>query len=389
MHAFIHFNDLSLQSLEVHTYAETKLVSTETVDISSIQLAVAKSSAIYVLVPSQLFGYSVYENAEEFKGEVLKAHVLSEVEDRLISNISSLDFFYDSSKNLASWIDTGIYLKLLNVLNPLDAEIYLFPEHYLIAEHLDRLLVQQDKFLLAYKDGSGFGGLTESLTGYLAMLKDNGYIFNDMDKWSPNAEQSFIATSQANKIPITLDELHNQFLGQQDLKEANYFKRKLSFQFVRSKLKLNFIESTSIAVFASIVLFAPLFINYSLESNADSYNSATIEIFQQLNPSFVRLVNPIAQIDELTKAIPAQDVVTAQNLDAMKYVESLSNDSVQRIEINLMESYINVDLENLPSYKFTIIQEIFKQEPIVINTDRIIEKDSAMYGTLKIIYESK
>ena len=173
------------------------------------------------------------------------------------------------------------------------------------------------------------------------------------------------------------------------MKEANYFKRKLSFQFVRSKLKLNFIESTSIAVFASIVLFAPLFINYSLQSNADLYNSATIEIFQQLNPSFVRLVNPIAQIDELTRAIPAQDVVTAQNLDAMKYVESLSNDSVQRIEINLMESYINVDLENLPSYKFTIIQEIFKQEPIVINTDRIIEKDSAMYGTLKIIYESK
>ncbi len=111
MHAFIHFNDLSLQSLEVNTYAETKLVSTETVDISSIQLAVAKSSAIYVLVPSQLFGYSVYENAEEFKGEVLKAHVLSGVEDRLISNISSLDFFYDSSKNLASWIDIGIYAK--------------------------------------------------------------------------------------------------------------------------------------------------------------------------------------------------------------------------------------------------------------------------------------
>ena len=389
MHAFIHFNDLSLQSLEVNTYAETKLVSTETVDISSIQPAVAKSSAIYVLVPSQLFGYSVYENAEEFKGEVLKAHVLSGVEDRLISNISSLDFFYDSSKNLASWIDTGIYLKISNALNLLDAEIYLFPEHYLIAEHLDRLLVQQDKFLLAYKDGSGFGGSTESLTAYLAMLKDNGHIFNDMDEWSLNPEQSFIATSQANKIPITLDELHNKFLGQQDLKEANYFKRKLSFQFVRSKLKLNFIESTSIAVFASIVLFAPLFINYSLQSNADSYNSATIEIFQQLNPSFVRLVNPIAQIDELTRAIPAQDVVTAQNLDVMKYVESLSNDSVQRIEINLMESYINVDLENLPSYKFTIIQEIFKQEPIVINTDRIIEKDSAMYGTLKIIYESK
>ena len=237
----------------------------------------------------------------------------------MISNISSLDFFYDSSKNLASWIDTGIYLKISNALNLLDAEIYLFPEHYLIAEHLDRLLVQQDKFLLAYKDGSGFGGSTESLTAYLAMLKDNGHIFNDMDEWSLNPEQSFIATSQANKIPITLDEL------------------------VRSKLKLNFIESTSIAVFASIVLFAPLFINYSLQSNADSYNSATIEIFQQLNPSFVRLVNPIAQIDELTRAIPAQDVVTAQNLDAMKYVESLSNDSVQRIEINLMESYINVD----------------------------------------------
>ena len=54
-----------------------------------------------------------------------------------------------------------------------------------------------------------------------------------------------------------------------------------------------------------------------------------------------------------------------------------------------MESYINVDLNKLPSYKFNLIHEIFKQEPIIVNTDRIIEKDSAMYGTLKIIYESK
>ena len=117
MHSFIHFNDLSLQSLEVHTYAESKLIKTETANLSSIQLAVEESSRIYVLVPSQLFGYSVYENAEEFKGEILKAHVFSEVEDRLITNISSLDFFYDSSRNLASWIDTDIYLKILNAFN--------------------------------------------------------------------------------------------------------------------------------------------------------------------------------------------------------------------------------------------------------------------------------
>ena len=389
MHSFIHFNDLSLQSLEVHTYAETKLVKTETVDISSMQLAVEESSRIYVLVPSQLFGYSVYENAEEFKGEVLKAHVLSEVEDRLISNISRLDFFYDSSRNLASWIDTDIYLKILNAFNLLDAEIFLFPDHYLILDSVDTLLVYQDKFTLAFKDGSGFGGRTESLLVYLEMLKDNGHIFNGMDEFSLSDEQSFIATSQANKILISLGELHHKLIGQDDLNQTNYFKRKFSFQFLRSKLKLDFIESISIAVFTSLIIFAPLFINYSLKSNADSYNSATIEIFQQLNPSFTRLVNPIAQIDELTRAIPIQDVVTTQKLDAMKYVENLSSDSVQSIEINLMESYINVDLNKLPSYKFNLIQEIFKQEPIIVNTDRIIEKDSAMYGTLKIIYESK
>ena len=389
MHSFIHFNNLSLQSLEVYTYAESKLIKTETVGLSSIQLAVEESSRIYVLVPSQLFGYSVYENAEEFKGEILKAHVFSEVEDRLITNISSLDFFYDSSRNLASWIDTDIYLKILNAFNMLDAEIFLFPEHYLILDSVDTLLVYQDKFTLAFKDGSGFGGLTESLLGYLEMLKDNGHIFNGMDGWSVSDVQNFIATSQANKILISLGELHHKLIGQDGLKQANYFKRKLSFQFLRSKLKLNFIESITIAVFTSLIIFAPLFINYSLKSNADSYNSATIEIFQQLNPSFARLVNPIAQIDELTRAIPIQDVVTTQKLDAMKYVESLSSDSVQSIEINLMEGYINVDLNKLPSYKFILIQEIFKQEPIIVNTDRIIEKDSAMYGTLKIIYESK
>ena len=221
------------------------------------------------------------------------------------------------------------------------------------------------------------------------MLKDNGHVFNGMDGWSVSDMQNFIATSQANKAVISFGELHHKLIGQDGLKQANYFKRKLSFQFLRSKLKLNFIESISIAVFTSLIIFAPLIINYSLKSNADSYNSATIEIFQQLNPSFARLVNPIAQIDELTRAIPIQDVVTTQKLDAMKYVESLSSDSVQSIEINLMEGYINVDLDKLPSYKFILIQEIFKQEPIIVNTDRIIEKDSAMYGTLKIIYESK
>lgn len=389
MYSFIHFNNLSLQSLELHTYAESNLVKTETIDISSLQSAVSESTKIYVLIPSQLFGYSVYENANEFKGDILKAHVLSEVEDRLISDISSLDFFYDASRNVASWIDAAIYQKILNAINALEAEIFLFPEHYLILNHVDALLIYQNKFTLAFKDGSGFGGSSESLSAYLAMIEDNGHVFSNMSEWSNSNTQTVIVTSQANKAPISLAELHHKFLGQEDLKQTNYFKRKLSFQFLRSKLKLDLIETISIAVFASMIIFAPLFINFSLKSNADSYNSATIEIFKQLNPNFTRLVNPIAQIDELTRAIPIQDAITTQKLDAMKYVESLSNDSVKSIEINLMKGHINVVLDNLPAYKFTLIQEIFKQEPIIVNTDSIIEKNSAIYGTLKIIYESK
>ena len=143
-----------------------------------------------------------------------------------------------------------------------------------------------------------------------------------------------------------------------------------------------------IAASVLIILIAPLMINAALLSSITSYQSSTMEIFRQLNPNFTRLVNPKAQIDDLTREVPLQNANPIQNLEALSYIERLADESIEKIDIDLMQRSVSVTVQNLPSYKLALMQEAIKIGSASIDSKGLLENSNGLSGTLLINYES-
>ena len=137
-----------------------------------------------------------------------------------------------------------------------------------------------------------------------------------------------------------------------------------------------------------IILLAPLLINQSLHSSIASYNENTMTIFQQLNPGFKRLVNPKAQIDDLTKGVPLQSFVSSQDLQALSYVEVLSDKSIRSININFADREITTNVENLSPLKLSLFKELANSKPIKINDNGLNKGSDGWSGSLIIDYEN-
>jgi hypothetical protein len=386
--SFIHFKDLHLNSIEVYSYQEGMKPKIKSFALNEISSRLAESTHILMMIPSQLFGFMKYENEVGHKGEILKANALIQIEEQLISDVSSLTFFYNPDLQLASWIESTIFESMVKSLDKLDAEITMIPEHFLIQGQGDVIFIRDNSFIAAFDNHSGFGGSLDILSDYLGTIDANSFNTNEFLLVVDTASAPDHFPEHKKIEQRDLIDLHRTLLQHKSLSAWNLFQRKLSFRFLKLKFKLSSIESSLIAASVLIILIAPLMINAALSSSITSYQSNTIEIFRQLNPNFKRLVNPKAQIDDLTRGVPLQNVISTQNLDALSYIEELVDESIKKIDIDLMQSSVSVSVQNLPSYKLVLMQEAMKIGSATIDSKGLLESSNGLSGTLLINYAS-
>jgi type II secretory pathway component PulL len=182
--------------------------------------------------------------------------------------------------------------------------------------------------------------------------------------------------------------LHLNFLETNRFKNSNYFKRSFSLKYLKFKFKISSLESWAISASLLLLLVVPFLISSTINSSAKDYQGKTIQIFQQLNPNFNRLVNARAQIDDLTRDIPRQNSFSNQDLGMLQYLEQLNDSSVKKIKIDLQAGSIAISLEGLPTYKLELLQQLFQSEPLTFEVSGLVEKDKAMFGKLLVSYES-
>ena len=387
--SFIHFKDLYLNSTEIHSYQEGLKPKISSYEANELSSRLTDSTKVVILIPSQLFGFMEYENQAGHKGEILKASALSQVEERLISDISSLTFFYNSDSQLASWIDSSLFEFIVKNLDGLDAEITIIPEHFLIQGSGDAIILRENSFILAFSNSSGFGGSTEILSDYLETIDGDTFDKNNFLLFADAASAALYFPENKKVEHKTLEDLHHKLLESKNLTKWNLFQRKLSFSFLKAKLKLNSRESYFIAASVITILIAPLMISSVLSSSISSYQSNTIQIFQQLNPNFKRLINPKAQIDDLTRDIPSYATISSNNLEVLSYIETLADESIQDININFDDRVIEASVENLSPTKLSFFQELIKSQSGNVNTNGLSKGADGLNGNLIIYYDSE
>ena len=140
------------------------------------------------------------------------------------------------------------------------------------------------------------------------------------------------------------------------------------------------------------ILIAPFLTNYVLKSSANIYYENTVQIFQQLNPNFNKLVNSKAQIDELSKNVPDEVVGSMssdQEIQLLTYLERFNDPAFKNIEIDLLQQRISINIEGLTKFKLKIIQEALKQYTLLADDTGLVEKNNAFFGSLIIRYKNE
>ena len=383
---FIHFNDLDLSSLKLYSY-EDGASSIQKLLLENIYEHIYANGNIYIMLPSALFGFKKSDNSLGLKDEVLQANILSEIEDRIISDVSTLKFYYHKDLELASWIDSKIIKFISNKFNDFDGEVFIFPEHFLCSFKQNTIHISHDSFICSFKDMTGFSGSHKSLSSYISILKSENINLLEFKYLKENDEVSNACLDDLKPIIYTKEKLHADFLSQNHFKQSNFFKRKLSLSYFKSKLKLTYFEAYVSATCMLVLFFAPLGIPFFINSSIESYQVKTLEIFRQLDPNFKRIVNARAQVDALTREIPQQNYISNQDLELLQYLEQLNDESVQEIKIDLLTSSIDVLLDGLSSYKLQLIKELFTSESLIFSDDALVEKNNKIYGNLRVTYD--
>ena len=384
----IKFDDLSLSTVRLFTYDEGNKNQVRKFNLIDVKEGLLPGNNLYIMLPSALFGFKATKNDIGLKDDILKANIFSESEDGLISNISDLKFFFQPSLNLASWINYSAYHSIAEHFNDFDGDVHVYPEHFLLPEGINSIYIAEHSFICSFEDLTGFSGSNDLLEDYLQILVSDGLDLKTLQVLGESEPVLLNKFKDLNFNKIQLSDIHINFINSLKFSNVNFFKRKLSFQYVKQKLKFNFFEFWAFNISALIFLIAPLVISYNLNSSVNTYKQSTEKIFEQLNPNFKRLVNARAQIDDLTRNIPKQNNISKQDLSVLKYLDAFRDDSIQKIAINLKEQEINIHLEGLPLFKLNLLKQILKSEDLNFIESDLIEKDDGFFGNLLVQYET-
>jgi len=385
---FIKFDDLKLSSLKLFSYKEGAESRVETKNLVNVRDSFIPGSSLFVMLPSALFGFYSTDNDLGLKDEILKANILSESEDRLISDISDLKFFFHPSLKLASWINQNTFNSVAEHFNEFDGDIYFYPEHFLLPEGINSIYIYENSFFCAFKDLSGFSGSNESLENYLQVLESDGQDLNILKAFGEEDLDALNKFHKLNFKKMQFSDLHISFINDQRFNNVNFFQRKLSINYFKQKLKFNSFEFLGLSFSAVLLLLAPLVISYNLNSSINSYKESTVKIFKQLNPSFKRLINPRAQIDDLTRNIPKQNTFSQQDLSILQYLQRFKDESIKNLSIDLQKEEINIFLEGMPVYKLNALKQILQSEELTFIESGLAKKNESFFGNLLVRYES-
>ena len=131
------------------------------------------------------------------------------------------------------------------------------------------------------------------------------------------------------------------------------------------------------------LLLLPYVNIFLLENYEQQYQSATLEIFQSLNPDTRRVINPKLQMDQIINASPEiTQAVSTIDLGALNYLDEIDLSNIRRSTINFSESILELDIDGLLALKYTFVLKLIDGFDVTIVEDRTNNLDGKISGTL-------
>ena len=381
MKTYILFPDnLELETHSLLSSDDNFLKATNDISLNKLDFIESKDKLIYLL-PSTLVSSHTFIQNEKLSHSNNLANFISEVDTDLANDVSENSFFIFDENGFV--INKNILDEINSYLSKLKSKSIVIPDYFINqTPDLDTISQFNDKFIFAYKDGTGSSIELNQIEYYLTVIRNV----------IPDFNPTIYGTSEDIKKLFQDSDSHPEisyknFVEKNFDKLPNFFKFKPSLKNISAKLDITKNEIFAFVASCIIIFSTPLVLINNNNKTAKDYENATFSVFKKIDNNIKRVVAPRNQIDEILKQLPNINTeVNTQTLPVknLDFLVSIGDKYLESVNLDIDQNEADIFFSNMPEAQFKIIKGLSENFDIAILNEDVVMLDNKVSGEIKL-----
>ena len=372
-------NNLVLEKYSLLSSDDNFLNSIE-ISLNDLDFIESKDKLIYLL-PSTLVSSHTFVQNDKLSHSNNLANFISEVDTDLANDVSENSFFIFDKNGFV--INKNMLDEINSYLSKLKCKSIVIPDYFLNqTSDLDTITQLNDKFIFAYKDGTGSSIEPNQIEYYLTVIRNV----------IPDFNPTVYGLGEDIKKLFRESEFHSEinfknFVEKNFDKLPNFFKFKPSLKNISAKLDITKNEILAFVASCIIIFSTPLVLINNNNKTAKDYEDATFSVFKKIDNNIKRVVAPRNQIDEILKQLPNVNTevntrtLPVKNLD---FLVSIGDKYLESVNLDIDQNEADILFSNMPEAQFKIIKGLSQNFDIAILNEDVVMLDNKVSGEIKL-----
>ena len=368
--------------LEKHSLlsSDDNFLNSIEISLNDLDFIESKDKLIYLL-PSTLVSSHTFVQNDKLSHSNNLANFISEVDTDLANDVSENSFFIFDKNGFV--INKNILDKINSCLSKLKCKSIVIPDYFINqASGLDTITQLNDKFIFAYKDGTGSSIEPNQIEYYLTVIRNIIPDFNPT-VYGPNEDIKTLFQDSDFHQEIN----YINFVEKNFDKLPNFFKFKPSLKNISTKLDITKNEIFAFVASCIIIFSTPLVLINNNNKIAKDYENATFSVFKKIDNNIKRVVAPRNQIDEILKQLPNVNMEVNSRTTPIKnldFLASMGDKYLESVNLDIDQNEADILFSNMPEAQFKIIKGLSENFDIAILSEDVVMLDNKVSGEIKL-----
>ena len=368
--------------LEKHSLlsSDDNFLNSIEISLNDLDFIESKDKLIYLL-PSTLVSSHTFVQNDKLSHSNNLANFISEVDTDLANDVSENSFFIFDKNGFV--INKNMLDEINSYLSKLKCKSIVIPDYFINqTSDLDTITQLNDKFIFAFKDGTGSSIEPNQIENYLTVIRNV----------IPDFNPTVYGLGEDIKKLFRESEFHSEinyknFVEKNFDKLPNFFKFKPSLKNISAKLDITKNEILAFVASCIIIFSTPLVLINNNNKTAKDYEDATFSVFKKIDNNIKRVVAPRNQIDEILKQLPNVNTevntrtLPVKNLD---FLVSIGDKYLESVNLDIDQNEADILFSNMPEAQFKIIKGLSQNFDIAILNEDVVMLDNKVSGEIKL-----
>ena len=373
------------ENLEVEKHSllssdDNFLTATNGISLDKLDFIESIDKLIYLL-PSTLVSSHTFVQNDKLSHSNNLANFISEVDTDLANDVSENSFFIFDKNGFV--INKSILDEINSCLSKLKCKSIVIPDYFINqTPDLDTISQFNDKFIFAYKDGTGSSIEPNQIEYYLTVIKN---IIPDFNPTVYGPSEDIRKLFEDSEFQPEIN--YENFVEKNFDNLPNFFKFKPSLKNISAKLDITKNEIFAFVASFIIIFSTPFVLINDNNKTAKDYESATFTVFKKIDNNIKRVVAPRNQIDEILKQLPNlntqvnKQTLPVKNLD---FLVSMGDKYLESVNLDIDQNEADILFSNMPEAQFKIIKGLSENFDIAILNEDVVMLDNRVSGEIKL-----